>query len=526
VVQVTGRRVEALLSEPVVPAPTGWRPEASGSAWVLDGEPSDRTASDSSPCPTLISLGRPEDVAELYLDLEAEGLLSVCGEQAAVAEIARSWVLELATSPLSEGVTVVVVGDGLLAADEVWDRVRHIDSWEELAGDALAWVEQSAALLAANRWLTPVAGRLRAKRQDDLAPLVLVVRERPDDERFDALCRAIADRQVTVTVVSLGGDLDGATRVEVSGGELRVPSLGLTCAAQRVSADAAEQVGDLLEDASRIPTQLELIPTPGVSPSAIFGSSDGNYQDPSYEILVQLLGEIGVVGGAKTLKPKQTAVLAYIALHGPVGSDAVEDAVWVAPTSSRRKRLANTVSECRTAIGAAHLPVAADGRYRVGRGVVTDTDLFERRVAYAAQQDDAAAVETLRGALALVDGPVFTYRNVDRASYVWVDVGNWHSTWELKVTDAAEDLAQRCLDQGDLDGAVWASQRGLHASTTHPRLTMLLIQAYFAKGDTRAAAQVFESHQVALHELDLDDVDPELVNFYQTARHAQGVAAS
>jgi DNA-binding SARP family transcriptional activator len=299
----------------------------------------------------------------------------------------------------------------------------------------------------------------------------------------------------------------------------------VTCPAQAVSAAAADKVSWLLEDASRPPAQLELIPPADERPSPILGCSDGNYQDPSYEVLVRLLGEISVVGGTRTLKPKQTAVLAYIALYGPASSEAVEDAVWVAPTSSRRKRLANTVSECRTALGAVHLPINTDGRYRVGPGVVTDLDLFERRVAYAATQDDGSAIGTLRGALELVEGPVFTYRSAERASYVWVDVGNWHSTWELKVTDAAEDLAQRCLDRGDLDGAVWATQRGLHAAKTHPRLTKLLIQAYVAKGDANAAAQVFEAHQAALHELDLDEVDPELVEYYQSARAARGAAA-
>jgi hypothetical protein len=104
---------------------------------------------------------------------------------------------------------------------------------------------------------------------------------------------------------------------------------------------------------------------------------------------------------------------------------------------------------------------------------------------------------------------------------VWVDVENWISTWELKVTDAAEDLAQRYLELGDPKGAVWAARRGLSVSHTHTRLTKLLIQAYFAKKDVRAAERVFESHQAALEMLDLDDVDPELVDLYYQARRAR-----
>lgn len=132
----------------------------------------------------------------------------------------------------------------------------------------------------------------------------------------------------------------------------------------------------------------------------------------------------------------------------------------------------------------------------------------------------------MRGALELVEGPVFTYRNADRGSYVWVDVENWHSDWELKVSDAAEDLAHRYLDADDVDGAMWAARRGLLASPTHPRLTKILIQAHFANGDARAAEQVFESHQAALEALDLDDVDSELLDYYEQARHTRGAAAS
>jgi DNA-binding SARP family transcriptional activator len=525
-VQVAASRVEALLSQPALPAPTGWRPEASGSVWVLDGEPNARNDAGGSPCPAMVSIGCPEDGAQLYLDLEAEGILAICGERTAAHDVARAWALELATSPLADSVSIAVVGGDLLADSDTWERVRRADTWEEIAGDAVAWVEQATALLAANRWPTPVAGRRRAKRQDDLAPLVVIVDGKPTDERFDPLCQAVLAGALPVALVLVGEPVEGATRVEVDGSVLHIPSLGLSCPAQAVSGAAAGKMTELMEDASRPPTPLELIPEPQPPPSVIAGTSSGTYEDPDYEILVRLLGEIYVVGGAKTLKPKQTAVLAYIALHGPVSSDAVEDAVWVAPTASRRKRLANTVSECRTALGAAHLPVAADGRYRVGRTVVTDLELFDRRVAFAAQRDDPEAIDALRGALELVEGPVFTYRSTERASYVWVDVGNWHTTWELKVTDAAEDLAQRCIDHGDLDGAVWAAQRGLHTSTTHPRLTKLLIRSYFAKGDPRAATQVFESHQAALHELDLDDVDPELVDFYEQARHNQSAAAS
>lgn len=259
-VQVSDQRVEVLLSRAVLPVPRGWRPEASGSAWVLDGGHLDVSVGGPSPCPVLVSLGRPDPGAQVYLDLEAEGIVALSGEADAVTDLARSWVLELDSSPMAGGVSVVVVGAELLGESEAWERVRRVEAWDEVAEDAIAWAEQSRALLAANRWATPLAGRMSTRRADDLSPLVLVMGEVPDDERFEALCQVVLADPVAVSVVVVGGEVEGATRIDVGGGELAIPSLGLVCQAQGVSAATAEGVGDLLEDASRVPAQLELIP--------------------------------------------------------------------------------------------------------------------------------------------------------------------------------------------------------------------------------------------------------------------------
>lgn len=90
-------------------------------------------------------------------------------------------------------------------------------------------------------------------------------------------------------------------------------------------------------------------------------------------------------------------------------------------------------------------------------------------------------------------------------SYVWVDVDNWISTWELRVTDTAEDLALRYLELGDPDNAVWAARRGLNTCQTHARLTQILAQAHLAGGDRMAAERVLHSHRAALDKLELDD---------------------
>ncbi|HET7489300.1 MAG TPA: LysM peptidoglycan-binding domain-containing protein [Acidimicrobiales bacterium] len=501
-VQTSPGRVEVLLSAPVVPAPAGWRAEASGNAWSLTGEPRDTDGDGPAPAPVLVSVGRPDEAAEVHLDLEAEGVVSLVGEAEAVAGVARSWVLELATSPLAAGANVVVVGDVVEVPDE-GERVRRAGSWGEVLGDASAWVTQTAALLGARRWPTPFAGRVGA-HDDGLAPLVLVG---PGEAGIEELCAAVLEGHPAVTLVVIGTEVAGSTAVEVTGEELAVPALGLRCRAQAVAAEGLEQVEALLADASEIPGQLSFLPRPEVSAPVAIGGVDDEYHDPPHSVLVRLLGDIEVVGGTRRLRPQETAVVAYIALYGPVGADQVEDAVWSFPTASRRKRLANTISACRGALGNGVLPSAdGQGRYKTSSDLLTDLELFRRRLAYAAGQRPEAAVATLRGALELVTGKVFSYRGGERSSFVWVDVDNWEATWGLTVTEAAEDLVGRCRDLGDLDTAVWAARRGLAACPTHRRLTDALIDILVARGDTESARSVAESYQAVMQQFEMEDL--------------------
>lgn len=522
VVQASSERIELLLSEPVLPAPDGWRPEASGTAWVRPVPSGPSQPAHANTNPALVSLGREDTAGQLYLDLESEGLISITGD--AAGALARSMALELATSPLADGLTLQIIGN--LDLGENLDPVRQASTWEEVADDALSWAHQTRTLLAANRWPSPQTARAVTDRPDDIAPLVIITTEDFDDERFTALVSTIGDALLPVIVIAVGHELEGALLIETRGDQLSVPSLGLSCTAQEVSADAAAAVERLLASADDAPAQLSLISEDSSvdEPEKPAASCDGPYADPPFDVLVKVLGELEVVGGRQPLSPKQAAVVTFIALHNPTTAERVEDAVWSAPTASRRKRLANTISDARPALGADHLPAGYDGRYRVGPRVKTDLELFERRLAYARTQDLESAIETLRGALELVSGPVFTYRNADRASYAWIDTENWISTTELKITDTAEDLAERYLDQGDVDSAIWAARQGLTASPTHTRLTHLLMRAYFAAGDGKAAERVYESYVSALEQLQLDEVDPELAETYEQIRRGSAAA--
>lgn len=300
----------------------------------------------------------------------------------------------------------------------------------------------------------------------------------------ERLCDLVNTGATTLSIV-LADQAPNSTRLEFDGDLLHLPGLGVSCRAQAVEAETIDRVVEVLADADRLPAQLPLIE------DVAAGTSLGERtveDDP--EVLVRLLGEIDVVGGRKPLTPKQTAVVAYIALHAPVAAERIEDAIWTEPTSSRRKRMSNTVSDCRFSLGEEHLPFAHEGRYSVGPRVGTDLALFERRVAYAADRPPEEAVALLRQAMELVRGPVFTYRSLDRSSYVWIDIENWMTTWELKVATAAMRLSELALELGDTEAAIWAAERGLLALPTNSPLTEALMKAYRAAGDVEAAERV------------------------------------
>ncbi|MDX6287636.1 MAG: hypothetical protein QOG53_3121 [Frankiales bacterium] len=116
---------------------------------------------------------------------------------------------------------------------------------------------------------------------------------------------------------------------------------------------------------------------------------------------------------------------------------------------------------------------------------------------------------------------MFTYRNADRASFVWVDVENWVSEWDVRVIETALRLAELSLAHADPDTAVWAARKGLSASPVHTELTEALMRAHAARGEKKAVDQVFRSHVAALEDLDIDEVAESTVDLHAELRSEQ-----
>lgn len=508
VVQHGPDQLDVLLDHATSPAVDGWRVEASGLIWARndDRQPTESHGTpDASPAtPLLVTLGRPQDGSQLYLDLEAARVVTLIGDDGTARGLARAMVTELANSPLADAVQVIVVGQLGAAAGDL-DRVTVVDSWDDVRSDLAAWADQSRQALAANGWPNPFMARGSGARHEALTPLVVVATAAPDDAtQLDSVLTGAP----AAAVVTIGAPIEGATLIECSPDQLRLPRLGLACQPQPVAPEVIEALVGLLGHAENADSEpLELFPEEP-DPEWVDEPPGDNqsYEDPPHDILVRLLGEITVEGAKKPLTAKQTAVVTFVALHGTVSADSLEDAVWAtAATGSHRKRLANTISDCRRLLGPDHLPVAVDGHYTAGPGLLTDTELFEQRLRAAASQPTEAAADTLQGALNLVKDKVFTYRAADRASFAWVDVENWVSLWEAKITALTQHLAELYLDLGRPDQAIKVARHALGIVPTHTAITETLMRAHAANGDRLAIKRVYEAHVGALDQLDLDE---------------------
>lgn len=178
------------------------------------------------PYPALVTLGWYEGWTVL-LDLEqAPGLISVAGDVRQAQRVLNGIVYELATSPWSAGVRLVLVGFGHEILVPSPDRIRHSTSLP----DALAAVEQrarrssiglahaGAANLATGRYADPGADR---------GTTVLVLAEPPAEAEIDRVSRLAGDALSGIVVVCLGTSSFARWRFEAGTGELAVPPLGL-----------------------------------------------------------------------------------------------------------------------------------------------------------------------------------------------------------------------------------------------------------------------------------------------------------
>lgn len=532
VVQRSEEHVDLYLDRPTATAPNGWSVDADGAIWTSEPPDGVEDRSDLCAAPLLVALGRPDDGAQIHLDLEADGLISLVGDPNQARRLARQFVSDVALGPMADTTRVIVIGDVLDPPTTAFDHVVLVDTWEKVNADIVAWANQSHHALRANAWPNAFLGRGADPYNDALTPLLVVASSPPSTELLQDLA---SHRPAALALVIVGAVSGARCVIDCQPDRLHVVDIALTCSPRDSEGDEPSTGTQLLEPANSpsvgptgapaLHVGLHCAHEPERSGLAVDSllASNGNdgelvgcatpddqnaCEEPSYEILVRLLGEIRVEGG-QPLRTKPTAVLAYIALHHSVSVEALEDACWAEGSSSGslRKRLKDVMSECRAGVGAHHLPASAEGHYTVGAGVLTDTELFDLRVERATGQPLLQRAETYRSALDLVTGKVFTYPSRAVSSFGWIDTENLLSQWEVKVQRTAQQCIEAYRTLGEPERATRVAVHALRALPLNATLTEELMRAHAQMGDLGAIETVYRSHAGGLARI--YDTDPE-----------------
>jgi DNA-binding SARP family transcriptional activator/LysM repeat protein len=515
--------LEVVLDQPDTNAPPAWSSTDDGTVWTLVEPPDTDDLYDGplSPSPLMVTVGQPEDDAQLYLDLEADGVLALTGDLAVATNLARSIVTELTLSPLAETLRVIAVGDVVDPDAKVLEHLSTVDTWDGLAEDLAAWATQSHAALLENGWANAFVGRGHDPDHDALVPIA-VVADQPPPEDLAASLRAAQPSAVAVVVV---GEFPNALAVVRCEDEaLNFEMIDLACSPQELEADELTAISSILV-ATDSPAELELMnqlraeyEAATSSNGSGSGPDDGGHTDhdeaepaaapddpPGHDVLVRLLGDITVEGG-KPLKPKATAVVAYLALHRSVSTERLEEACWFGSDgTSHLKRLRDTMTESRDALGSQHFPANRSGSYVAGPRVLTDLDLFDWHARRAADLELLEAVEHYRAALDLVTGKPFSYPNAARASFGWVDLEHHATTWELRVAGIAQACAAMYLDVGEPGEAIDMLRRIVQAIPLNSALVETLMRAHVAQDDRAGAENVYKEHASALEQAKLGE---------------------
>lgn len=521
---------EVLLDQPDPSPPAGWTSTEDGTVWTRDQptDPGDPFDGPVSVAPLMVTIGEPEHDAQLYLDLETDSLLALSGDPAVATNLARSIITELTLSALAETLRVIAVGDVVGAESKVLEHLTVADSWEDVIADVHAWAGESHGALVENDWPNAFVARAHEPDHDALVPLAVIADRPPPPELIDVL-RCSWPSTVAVVVV---GAFDGAVNtIRCETDTLNFDTIELACTPREVPANELADMCRLLV-ATDNPDDQQLMDESCAAHEAIFPSNgsdprpesehladdnvtapDSN-EPPGYDILVRLLGDITVEGGT-ALKPKATAVVAYLAVHRSVTTERLEEACWFGSDGmSHRKRLRDVMTESRDALGSQHFPANRGGIYVAGPRVRTDLELFEWHVQRAAQLEPSAAVEHYHAALDLITGKPFSYPNAARASFGWVDFEHHSTEWEYRIARVAQACAEAHLDIGEAGEAIALLRRIIHAVPLNSGVVETLMRAHITDDDRAGAQSVYQEYAAAIQQAGLGDPDDAIQQLY------------
>ncbi len=157
-----------------------------------------------------------------------------------------------------------------------------------------------------------------------------------------------------------------------------------------------------------------------------------------------------------------------------------------------------------------YLPDAYSGHIALSSAVTSDWEQFQSLLAGGVNQSSTAL---LWEALSLVRG-----RPLEGVTFQWPWVSQWLSDMLSMITDAATVLADRCLTDGDVQGALWAIAQGHLATGDDETLAVRRIHALAIAGD-RPAVETAITQLTRAARAESRDLKPESIRRIQHALH-------
>ncbi|MGH9212820.1 MAG: BTAD domain-containing putative transcriptional regulator [Acidimicrobiales bacterium] len=524
------------------------------------------------PLPTLVPVGTTSEGAELLVELEASGVVSIAGPPDEALEVLRAMAVAAATAPWSEQSQVVLVGMEGELLDLPW--VNTLPELSEALTRAEAQVERTTSALRALRCPSTSQARAAGVSPESWEPLLVVSAIRPSDlgERQRLVALAARPRASVAVVAPAGPNPVGAgLTLTVSGnGWLRIDGVDVEVWPHRLDdadagilmtlLDGAVQRGDVPRE-----QQLEELdvrrppppPPPLVPPAPIAGAaasvvppSPNGFDEPAgqpfeavaavpdpaerpaatartladlmagVDVLVRVLGEVEAV----RLMPHPVAGVAGQPSEQrltPTRQKGLEAITYLAlrETAVDREDLEiNLFPDGANAAKTVYNTVSA-ARMLVGEELFPPThggryELSDRVVTdyglFCELVAQADELDEVETAAVLLTEALGLVRGepFTGVGRGYAWVGPHRGMIVAQVVDAAEELAEVRLAMGDWRAAEWAARRGLRAFPSDERMYRLLMRAARAAGNVPGVQRVFRELCEVIADPDLG-VEPE-----------------
>jgi hypothetical protein len=512
------------------PSAAEWTVVGAPAAWSLSPVVSlERLASLAgdvvAPCPTLVHLGSTDQHVDIFVDVEAVGVLSLNTPFA--DDVARSLAASLAFSPFMQGGHLVVCGhelDSLTEGGTVASAVRA-DSVDEAVSIARRLV--GSTLLNA-RSASTFALRVLGAAGETWEPAVIIAcgvgGDPPGSGPWSGSGPTIAPSSGLALVTdveecptSASGAL-GGWMVSFDGEHHALQPLDISFLPVGLGHHDVHDVMALVAAADVQPSAAAALPPPSGLPARIGSPSPATIRDsaslvdaatppfvePPWSLMVRVLGPVSVMDRAGTPvefeRSKSLELVVWLALHRerPTRS-AARTALW--DLEVRSATFANVVSDARRGLARAVLPLEGDEWIArtltedlpLHPHVVTDAELLAARLRHSRGLSHHDAIAVLRPGVELLRSLPLSGTN-----FLWSDAEGHTSALVVVAMSAAIELAERCRAVCDTDGVFWATGQGLKVLAGHEELIALRMRAHADKGDLSGVRNEWASYERAL----------------------------